>query len=57
MTGYLNLNLNLWTLEGRRNRQALIEAFNVYNGFTKIDITELFRKDSNVKVESTEATH
>ena len=39
-------NLNLWTLEERRNRQDLIEVF---KGFTKMYITELFTEDSNVK--------
>jgi len=37
------------TLEERRNRQDLTEIFQMYKGFTKMDISELFTKDSNVK--------
>jgi len=36
-------------LEGRRNTQDLIEVFETYKRFTKMDINELFTKDSNVK--------
>jgi len=42
-------HLNLWTLEERRNRQDLIEVFKMYKGFTKLDISELFVRDLNVK--------
>ena len=42
-------HLNLWTLEERRNKQDLIQVFKMYKGFTKMDISTLFTKDSNVK--------
>jgi len=43
-------HLNLWTLEDRRNKQDLIEVFKMYKGFTRMDISELFSENSNVKV-------
>jgi len=42
-------HLNLWTSEERRNRQNLIEVIKMYKGLTKMDISELFTTDSNVK--------
>jgi len=42
-------HLNLWTLEDRRNRQDLKEVCKMYKGFTKIDVSELFTKDLNLK--------
>jgi len=34
--------MDVGTLEERWNRQDLIEVFEMYKGFTKMDISELF---------------
>ena len=41
--------LNLWTLEERRNRADLIELFKMYKGYTTIDFESLFTLDCNNK--------
>ena len=37
--------LNLWTLEERRNRADLIELFKIYKGFTTVHFESLFTLD------------
>ena len=41
--------LNLWTLEERRNRADLIELFKIYKGFTTVPFESLFTLDCNNK--------
>ena len=41
--------LNLWTLEERRNRADLIELFKMYKGFTTVHFESLFTLDCNNK--------
>ena len=41
--------LNLWTLEERRNRADLVELFKMYKGFTAIHLESLFTLDCNNK--------
>jgi len=41
--------LNLWTLEERRNRADLVEFFKMYKGFTAIHFESLFTLDCNNK--------
>ena len=41
--------LNLWTLEERRNRADLIEIFKIYKGFTTVFFEYLFTLDCNNK--------
>jgi len=41
--------LNLWTLEERRNRADLIELFKIYKGFTTVHFESLFTLDCNNK--------
>jgi len=42
-------SLNLWSLEERRNRQDLIEVFQVDKGMTRIRLQELFMLEENIK--------
>jgi len=48
---YLNRlkELNLWTLEKRRNRVDLVELFKMYKGFTTVHFESLFTLDCNNK--------
>ena len=41
--------LNLWTLEERRNRADLVELLKMYKGFTAIHFESLFTLDCNNK--------
>jgi len=41
--------LNLWTLEERRNRADLIELFKMYKRFTTVHFESLFTLDCNNK--------
>jgi len=41
--------INLWTLEERRNRADLIELFKTYKGFTTVPFESLFTLDCNNK--------
>ena len=41
--------LNLWTLEERRNRADVIELFKIYKGFTTVPFESLFTLDCNNK--------
>jgi len=41
--------VNLWTLEERRNRADLIELFMMYKGFTTVHFESLFTLDCNNK--------
>ena len=41
--------LNLWTLEERRNRADLIELFKMYKGFTTVHFESLFTLDCKNK--------
>jgi len=41
--------LNLWTLEERRNRANLIDLFKIYKGFTTVPFESLFTLDCNNK--------
>ena len=41
--------LNLWTLEERRNRADLIEFLKIYKGFTTVHFGSLFTLDCNNK--------
>ena len=41
--------LNIWTLEERRNRADLIELFKIYKGFTTVHFESLFTLDCNNK--------
>jgi len=41
--------LNLWTLEERRNRADLIELFKMYKGYTSVHFESLFTLDCNNK--------
>jgi len=41
--------LNLWTLEERRNRTDLVELFKMYKRFTAIHFESLFTLDCNNK--------
>ena len=42
-------SLKLWSLEGRRNRQDLIEVFKMAKGMTRIGLQELFMLEENTK--------
>ena len=42
-------SLKLWSLEERRNRQDLIEAFKMANSMTRIRLQELFMLEENTK--------
>jgi len=42
-------SLNLSTLEVRQKRQAFMEVFQTYKGFTWISIDKLFERDANIK--------
>jgi len=41
--------LNLWTLEERRNRADLIELFKIYKGFSTVHFESLFTLDCSNK--------
>jgi len=41
-------SLKLWSLEGRRNRQDLIEVFKMAKGMTRIRLQELFTLEQNI---------
>ena len=41
--------MNLWSLEGRRNRQDLIEVFKICKGLSRIRSEELFHFDNRGK--------
>jgi len=41
--------LNLWTLEERRDRADFIELFKIYKGFTTVPFESLFTLDCNNK--------
>jgi len=41
--------LNLWTLEERRNRAYLIELSKIYKGFTTVHFESVFTLDGNNK--------
>jgi len=42
-------SLGLWTLEERRNRQDIIEAYKMYHGYRSVALQELFEIDTNSK--------
>jgi len=39
----------VWTLEERRNRQDLIEVFQMHSGYSTVPLQELFVLDANSK--------
>jgi len=41
--------LGLWTLKERRNRQDLIELFQIFKGLSRVRNDELFMLDENIK--------
>jgi len=42
-------SLGLWTLEERRNRQDIIEVYEMYRGYSSVALQELFEIDTNSK--------